>query len=62
MEHGLKYIAVYVKKNINLHSCHNFSAGSRQAARGARICKTRLLWYYVMTKFGKLNQGEIWKL
>ena len=44
MEHGLKYIAVYVKKNINLYSCHNFSAGSRQAARGARICETRLLW------------------
>ena len=25
------------------HSCHNFPAGSRQAARGARICETSLL-------------------
>ena len=24
------------------HSCHNFPVGSRQAARGARICKTNL--------------------
>ena len=26
-----------------LRSCHNFPAGSRQAARGARICETSLL-------------------
>ena len=29
-----------------LHSCHNFPAGSRQAARGARICETSLLLLY----------------
>ena len=44
MEHGLKDIAFYVKKTYNtLYSCHNFPAGSRQAARGARICETNLL-------------------
>ena len=29
--------------NNTLHSCHNFSAGSRQASKGARICETSLL-------------------
>ena len=45
MEHGLKDTAFYVQKHIVniLHSCHNFPAGSRQAARGARICETSLL-------------------
>ena len=34
----------YVQKAYNtLHSCHNFPAGSRQAARGAHICETSLL-------------------
>ena len=43
MEHGLKDTAFYVQKHIHiLHSCHNFPAGSRQAARGARICETSL--------------------
>ena len=32
-----------LKKAYNtLHSCHNFPADSRQAARGARICETSL--------------------
>ena len=35
MEHGLKDIAFYVQKHIT--PCHNFPAGSRQAARGGRI-------------------------
>ena len=44
MEYGLKDTAFYVQKHTNtLHSCHNFPAGSRQAARGARICETSLL-------------------
>ena len=44
MEHVLKDIAFYVKKTYNtLHSCHNFPAGSRQAARGARVCETSLI-------------------
>ena len=43
MEHGLKDIAFYVQKAYNtLPSCHNFPAGSRQAARGAHICETSL--------------------
>ena len=44
MEHGLKDIALYVKKKTysTLHSCHNFPDGSRQAAGGARICETSL--------------------
>ena len=47
MEHGLKVIAFYVQKAYNtLHSCHNFPAGSRQAARGASICETSLLEPY----------------
>ena len=32
-----------LKNNNTLDSCHNFPAGSRQAARGARICETSLL-------------------
>ena len=44
MEHWLKDIAFYVQWTYNtLHSCHNFPAGSRQAARGARIFETSLL-------------------
>ena len=44
MEHGLKDTVFYVQKHTNtLHSCHNFPAGSRQAAGGARICETSLL-------------------
>ena len=44
MEHGLKDIAIICSKPYNtLHSCHNFPAGSQQAARGARICETSLL-------------------
>ena len=40
MEHGLKYIAFYVQKAYNmLHSCHNFPAGLRQAARSTRVCE-----------------------
>ena len=43
MEHGLKDIALYVQNTYNtLHSCHNFPAGSRQAARGACIGETSL--------------------
>ena len=37
-------IAFYVKKNCNTwHSCHNFPAGSRQAAGGTGIYETSLL-------------------
>ena len=32
-----------LKTHNTLHSCHNFPAGSRQAARGAHICETSLL-------------------
>ena len=51
MEHGLKYITFYVQWTYNtLHSCHNFPAGLRQAARGARICETSLLYCIVSFK------------
>ena len=33
------------KTDNTFHSCHNFPAGSRQAARGARICEKSLLLY-----------------
>ena len=47
MEHGLKDIAFYVQEACNtLHSCHNFPVGSRQAARGARICETSVYQSY----------------
>ena len=40
----IKRCCVLCSKTYNtLHSCHNFPAGSRQAARGARICETSLL-------------------
>ena len=49
MEYGLKDIAFYVQYAYNtLHSCHNFPAGSRQAARGARICETSLLLWLLL--------------
>ena len=37
-----RYCVLCSKTYNTLHSCHNFSAGSRQAARGARICETIL--------------------
>ena len=37
----MKRYCVLCSKTYNiLHSCHNFPAGSRQAARGSRICET----------------------
>ena len=36
-----KIYCVLCSKTYNtLHSCHNFPAGSREAARSARICET----------------------
>ena len=50
MEYGLTDTAFYVQKHTNtLHSCHNFPVGSREAARGARICETSLLAEYSKT-------------
>ena len=43
-EAWIKRYCVLCSKTYNtLHSCHNFPAGSRQAAMGARICETSLL-------------------
>ena len=43
MEHEFKDIAFFAQKPYNtLHSCPNFPAGSREAARVARICETSL--------------------
>ena len=43
----IKRYCVLCSKTCNtLHSCHNFPAGSQQAARGARICETSLLPLY----------------
>ena len=40
----IKSYCVLCSKTYNtLHGCHNFPAGSRQAARVARICETSLL-------------------
>ena len=38
-----RYCVLCSKTYNTLHSCHNFPAGSRQDARGARICETSLL-------------------
>ena len=41
----IKRYCILCSKTYNtLHSCHNFPAGSQQAARGAGICETSLLW------------------
>ena len=43
----IKRYCVLCSKTYNtLHSCHNFPAGSRQAARGARICETSVLRFH----------------
>ena len=49
-----RYCVLCSKTYNNSHSCHNFPAGSRQAARGARICETSLL--------GVLRQYRYWAL
>ena len=50
MEHGLKDIAFLCSKTYDtLHSCHNFPAGSRQAARGASVCETSLLFFLFLS-------------
>ena len=36
------YCVICSKTYNTLHSCHNFPTGSRQAARGTRICETSL--------------------
>ena len=41
------YCVLRSKIYITLHSSHNFPAGSRQAARGTRICETSLLRGYL---------------
>ena len=42
--HGSEYITFYMQKHIaHLAACFTPPAGSRQAARGSRICETRLL-------------------
>ena len=42
----IKIYCVLCSKTYNtLHSCHNFPAGSRQAAGGASICEMSLLCY-----------------
>ena len=44
------------KKAYNtLHSCHNFPAGSQQAARGARICETSIVLVAWLTKVWRLH-------
>ena len=52
-----------LKKTYNtLHSCHNFPAGSRQAARGARICETSLFSRNIVMVINLCNNTllEIW--
>ena len=44
VEHGLKYITVYVQKHkYTIGDLFLSPVGSRRAARGARICQTCLL-------------------
>ena len=41
-----RYCILCSKAYNTSHSCHNFPAGSRQAARGACICETSLLKHF----------------
>ena len=44
IEHGLKDIASYVQKHIEMGAnCHKFRSSSRPPAWSARICESRLL-------------------
>ena len=43
MEHGLAHITFYVQKHDTFNGLFWSPAGSRQAARRARICEARLL-------------------
>ena len=43
-----RYCVLCPKTYATLHSCHNFPAGSRQAARVARICETSLIICYTV--------------
>ena len=46
---GIKRYCALCSKTFNtFHSCHNFPAGSRQAARGAHICETSLLYRNIL--------------
>ena len=45
-----RYCPLCSKTYNTLHSCHNFPAGSRQAAKGARICE--------MSPGGHLNKKD----
>ena len=47
-----------LKKYNTLHSCHNFPAGLRQAARGACICETSLYSFHDLTYVGKKAEGQ----
>ena len=40
-----RYCVLSSKTYNTMHSCYNFPVGSRQAARGTRICETSLYWY-----------------
>ena len=76
MEHGLKYIRVYVQKHIYSTSLNVLysTISSQQAARSADICETRLLHpdqfrnytvHIVMAVIGVVRNGghqkrEIW--
>ena len=66
----IKRYCILCSKTYNtLHRCHNFRAGSRQAARAPRICERRLLffcWYgrYLnnLQFFVSLTQSKLsWK-
>ena len=48
---------MYSKTFNTLHSCHNFPAGSRQAARGAGICEISLLYIVMHTLVDNESDG-----
>ena len=61
-EHGLEYFSFYVQKHIaHLAACSGTPAGSRRAARGARISRTRLLGLLSIRLWVQLSSGTRWK-
>ena len=57
----IKRYCVLCSKTYNtLHSCHNFPAGSRQAASATRICETSKLLTSPWSWLNSVSKSYIW--
>ena len=58
----IKMYCLLCSKTYNtLHSCHNFPASSRQAARGALICETSLLQHGLRSLLLQRHLCQFWQ-